>query len=427
MRPPGASSASAAATSSVADPRLPPTWLTEGVAIDTEHLTAADLHEIGSLRDRYGVLSVYVDADPREQAAARPGWVVAVENGLREVRERAKASGDRARWRALVDRLDELEPEIAALLDARRPGRGRALFATVEGGMTRTIGVHVPLRDGVALDEIPHLTPLVAAFDRGRPVGILVVSHSDVRVLEHRLGLVDELATISLEPDTSEWREMKGPAAANPALAQHAAPQRDRFERRLDEHRLRALEDALGSLGSLASRQEWESAVVGGDRRLADRLADALENGHLAVTVVDRNLHGFAATEVADAVRPELEAARNRRESDLVSRARDAALSGNAGALGIADVLGALQEGRVGHLLLAEGREHAGVRAPDGRLLPAGVSLPGLADEALEPVDSLTAHMVERALATDAHVTVVSPPAAEQLAESDGVAALLRW
>lgn len=397
------------------------------MAIRPEHLAAADPHEIGGLRDPHGVLTVYVDADPREQAAARPGWVVAVENGLREIRDRVRTDGDRARWRALVDRLDELEPETGTLLDPRRPGRGRALFAAVDGGETRTIGLHVPLVNRVVLDDVPHLAPLVAALDRGRPAGVLVVSHSDVRVLEHVLGLVDEITAVSLEPDTSEWRELKGPAAANPALAQHAAPQRDRFERRLEEHRLRALEDALGSLASLASRRGWERVVVGGDRRLADRLAEAFAADRLDVTVVDRNLHGFPVAEIGDAVRPELEAAERRRESDLVSRARDAALSGNAGALGLPDVLTALQEGRVDHLLLAEGREHTGAQAPDGRLVPAGVTPPGIEAGDLAPVASLTAHMVERALSIDAHVTTLSPASAEPIADSEGVAALLRW
>ncbi|MCS7007989.1 MAG: hypothetical protein NZL88_10590, partial [Gaiellaceae bacterium] len=131
------------------------------MAISSAEPSAVDPLEIGRLRDPLGVLSVYVDADPHEQAAARPSWVVAVENGLREVREQVKANGDHARWRAVFDRLDALGPEIAALVDARRPGRGRALFATVAGGEQRTVVLQVPLESRVVLDEVPHLVPLV--------------------------------------------------------------------------------------------------------------------------------------------------------------------------------------------------------------------------------------------------------------------------
>lgn len=405
----------------------PRTWLTEGVAIRSAEPAAVDPLAIGRLRDPYGVLSVYVDADPHEQASARPSWVVVVENGLREVRERVKANCDHARWKAVFDRLDALAPEIAALLDARRPGRGRALFATVAGGDVQTLALQVPLESRVLLDDVPHLVPLVAALDRGRPVGILVVSHADVRVLEHRLGAVEELETTSLEPDTSEWRELKGPAAANPALAQHAASQRDLFERRLEEHRVRALDAATSSLVELGRRRGWERALVAGERRLADRVREALSAARLEADVVDRNLHGLGAPEVGHALAADLEEGLARREQRLVARVLDETLSGNAGALGVPDVLGALEEGRVGHLLLSANGRLEGRRTPDGRLLPAGVVPPGVAEADLAPVSWLADHMVVRALETDARVTVVGAAAAEPLAPYDGVAALLRW
>ncbi|GIU95371.1 MAG: hypothetical protein KatS3mg012_1828 [Gaiellaceae bacterium] len=397
------------------------------MAIRSDELPVVDPLEISGLRDPIGVVSVYVDADPKEQAAARPAWVVATENGLRDVRERVKVNGDHARWKAVFERLDELEPELSALLDPRRPGRGRALFATVEGGELRTVALHVPLRNHVALDEIVHLSPLVAALDRGRPVGIVVATQADVRVLERRLGLVEELVTVSLEPDTSEWRELKGPAAANPALAQHAASQRDLFERRLEEHRLRALDDAARRLAELAGKRGWERALAAGERRAADRLAEALGGSRLEISVVDKNVHGLAPTDVVAALASELEDEVRRREERLVARALDAALSGNAGALGLADVLAALEEGRVAHLLLSEGGTGEGARTADGRLVPAGVVPPGVDPGELVPISALAEHLVQRALATDAQVTVVSAPSAEPLLAHGGVAALLRW
>lgn len=393
----------------------------------SDELAFADPLEIGGLRDPIGVLSVYVDADPREQAAVRPAWVVAAENGLRDIRDRVKADGGHARWRALFERLDALEPEISALLDARRPGRGRALFATIDGGELRTVGLHVPLVTRVVLDDVADLVPLVAALDRGRPVGILAVSHAEIRVLEQRLGLVEEVTTLSLEPDVSEWREMRGPAAPSPAMPQHTAPQRDRFERRLEENRARALEAAIGPLEALATRRRWDRVVVAGDRRLADRLAEAFAHERLEASVVDRVLNGPAPGDIADAVASEIEAGAARREQRLVARALDAALSGNAGAVGLADVLTALEDGRVSHLLLAEDLACAGARAPDGRLVPAAVVPPGVSEDELVPVVSLAAHIVARALATDAEVTPLSPAAAEPLAGHDRVAALLRW
>lgn len=392
-----------------------------------EARAAVDPLEIVRLRDRHGVLSVYVDADPREQAAARPAWVVAAENGLDEIKARVKAEGNRERWTAVFKALETLEPELAALLDPRQPGRGRALFATVEGGDVRRVIVQVPLVDRVVLDEFADLTPLLVALDRGRPAGLVVVSQAAVRVLETALGAVEELTAIGIEPETSDWREMKGPAGANPALAQHSAPQRDRFERRLDEHRTRLLEVAADELERLRSRRGWDRLVLAGDPRLTQPLGDALAAGSADVSVVDRTLNGLSAAEIADALVPELEQSNARREERLIGRARDAALSRNAGALGLGDVLGALEDGRVEHLLFDPGRSYPGARTRDGRLVPEGVVPPGAAPAELIAEPSLAGHLIERALAIDAEVTPLSTAGAAALAKHDGIAACLRW
>jgi hypothetical protein len=395
-------------------------------SLPEEHVTVDPL-EIVRLRDPHGVLSVYVDADPREQAAARPAWVVAAENGLSEVRERARAADDRAHRTAVFDRLDALEPEIAGLLDARRPGRGRALFATIGADEVLTVSLQMPLPDHVALGEIAHLTPLMVALDRGRPAGLVVVSLAEVQMLEQHLGAVHDVTTIAVDPDTSEWREMKGPAAANPARAQQSAPQRDRFERRLEEHRARLLESAAARLAQVAARHEWDRIVIAGDAHLAQPLAEAVARDAVQVSLVDRTLNGSSPTELADTLAPELEEANRRREASLVSRARDAALAGGPGALGLADVLTALEGGRVDHLLLHEGRRYAGARTADGRLVPADVVPAGVDASELEPTADLTDQIVERALATDARVTPLTDAGAEPLAEHGGIAALLRW
>jgi protein required for attachment to host cells len=388
---------------------------------------ALDPLEIVRFRDRYGVLSLYVDADPREQAATRPAWVVAAENGLDRIRTRAKADGDRERWTAVFRALESLEADLAELLDPRQPGRGRALFATIEGGDVRRVALQLPLVDKVVLDDVADLTPLLVAYDRGRPAGLVVVSHATLRVLEAALGAVEELAVFEVEPETSDWRELKGPAGANPGLAQHAASHRDRFERRLDEHRIRLIEGAAGELGRLRAKRGWDRLVLAGDPRLTQALRDELHVEHVDVSVVDRTLNGLSAAEIIAALAPALEQANARREAALVSRAKDAALSGHAGALGLADVLSALEDGRVERLLFDPSRPYAGARAPDGRLVPEGTVPPGVEAGKLVAEPSVAGHLVERALATDAQVTPLSAAGVEALAEHEGVAALLRW
>jgi hypothetical protein len=386
-----------------------------------------DLLSLARLRDPLGYLSVYVDADPHEKNAQRTPWAIGVENGLREVRERVKEEGPRERWTAVERRLSELQPALADLVDPAAHGRGRALFAAIGASDVHQVALQAPLVTRVVLEDTAFIAPLVAALDEGRPAGIVTVSLPTVRVLEHRLGVTSEVVTLSVDPDTSDWREMKGPAAANPARGQQSAPQRDRFERRLEEHRVRLLEAAGTRLGQIAAERRWDRLVVAGDPHLGKIVTEHVQLGNGDVVLVGRTLEDLTPAELGAELAHELEAAHRRRELALVERARDSALGGGHGAVGLADVLTSLAEGRVAHLLYDAGLELEGVRTPDGLLAPKGVVPPGVDPDSLEPEPNLAERMVEAALATDADVSPLEGEAAEALAETDGVAALLRW
>src|SRR5262249_49986001 len=118
---------------------------------------------------------------------------------------------------------------------------------------------------------------------------------------------------------------------------------------------------------------------------------------------------------------------RVKRELKLVEQARDAALGPGTGALGLHATLDALTQARVSHLILEDGRGFKGLRSADGAVLVTADSTNGLDTRELQHEPNLAERMIERALSTDAKVTLAQGPAVEVLAEHEGVAALLRW
>jgi hypothetical protein len=386
------------------------------------------LLELARLRDEQGVLSIYVDADPAQLRAATPAWAVAVKNELGALRRRVREEGPRERWRALERRLHTLEPELAVLTAPATPGRGRALFAPLGNGELRS--VHVPLRlehgTRVVLDETAYVLPLVAALERGRRAGIVLVSADAVRTLELHLGTLTEGETLTFEEPSADWPQLKGPAAANPTRAQQTVSHRERFERKLDEWRRRFLESAAARIARSRAAAEWRRVVVAGEPGYAAAVADALGTDRELVRI-DKVLDGLPHGELAAAVAAELESADRDRASRLVEQARAAALAGGHGALGPSETLAALQDGRASHLLIGPQAEPAGAAAPDGRLYAAGERPPGLDPAQLVPEPHLPERMVELALATDAAVVPLPDELAGALDDADGVAAILRW
>jgi hypothetical protein len=287
--------------------------------------------------------------------------------------------------------------------------------------------LQVPLVTRVVLENTACLAPLVAALDEARAAGVVLASLGGVRAVEIALGTVSEVSSFAFEEPTEGRPEMRGPVAFGPARHQQTVSQRDRFEQRLDEHRAQFYGAVAGELAVLAGRRAWDRILIAGDGRLTSSLVGALGAPGREVMRVDRGLDGLTVEQLLSRVAPPLEEATRRRELALVGQARATALSGGAGALGLADTLTALAERRVAHLLFDREREYRGTRTPEGRLLPAGEVPPGIEESQLILEPQLAERMIEQAFDIGAKVTPLKGDAARALAESDGVAAVLRW
>lgn len=389
-------------------------------------LDRTTLHAIAELADDKGVLSVYVTADPREESGTRPAWQVRIRNKLAALRDELNARGERQVLYALTERLEDLASTLNWLLDPRTPGLGRALFAPLRGGDVRTLSVQVPLADLVVLQPVAFLRPLVSAWADGMPAGIVAVSANGLRMVDYRFGLTRDVAELHYEVPAPD-HELQGPGGAS--IAQRSAQHRDLFERRRQEHLGRFLTEAGERVGALCAEFDWSFLVLTGERELVDQVAAGLPPQDVGYEVIRAShvVSHLSPPHIAAVVEPDLAAARTRRSLRLAEQAREAALSGQAGTLGLGDTLNAIAERRVAHLLLERDRDWSGHRAPDGRLSAGDEMVPGVDPKALVEEPQLAERMIESVLHQNGEVTLVNGEAAQLLAEGDGVAAILRW
>lgn len=389
------------------------------------NLSEKTILELLDLHDDVGVLSIYVGITPERAAEPEPGWEIEIRNQLRDLRQRVRGEVPHDHWTAVDQRVKALDRDIARLLDASSHGRGRALFASVAGGQVETVAIQIPFRDRVVLDRSVYVRPLVAAVEEGRPAGIAVVHKGGVRVLEWRLGEAEELTKESFTIGGREWKDKSGPAPAQPQDTRQGGHKRDLFENRVDENRQRFVRDRARDVAELANERGWDRLIVAGDPRLTNVFAGELNPvGQEQLTVADLSWEGEAPNSIAEQAWDLFKALRRERAVGLVGEARDRALAGGAGAVGVSDVLSALNEGRVEQLLFDQDATLSGYASADGLLFAAN-DRPAAQDTAEEPL--LVERMIERAVETSAVVTPVEGEAAEALREHEGVAALLRW
>jgi hypothetical protein len=386
------------------------------------------IRDLIGFTDPQGVISIYIGHTPAQAADPYPTTPTEIRNQCRHlVSELGTRDPDLAR--AVQARIEAIGDDLTRLLDPRAHGRGRALFVGVEGGERTSLALQLPFRDRVVHHESAYVRPLVAAHDEGRAAGVLVVSRSGTRLLEWHVGEVSELDVRVFELGDAQLADVKsGPANANPQHTQHSVNHRERFDDRIDENRGRFLREVAEQVQARVDEHGWDRLVLAGPAKVRDSLRGALQRDDgFRVLTADHQWEDAAPHVVADQVGPLLRAVHRDREQELVAAAMERALAGGAGALGLAAVCDALNEGRVGHLLYDDRLSITGVRSAAGTLHPEATGLLAEADVAMTAEPLLVERMVERAIATSGQVTPLVPEVAVALEDHDGVAALLRW
>ncbi|THV41770.1 VLRF1 family aeRF1-type release factor [Glycomyces buryatensis] len=374
------------------------------------------------LRDDSGVLSLYVNADPRQEGS-QPPWKTRLDQGLKHLQESVD-NGTRA---ALGNRLHSMELELERLVNPGSPGIGRALFVALSDGETFSVEMQTPLTDRVALAPRSHLAPMFDAWAEGSPVGIAVVDGKGMRILDSRFGRCEEISGLSFSLDTAEWRIMKGPSASHSAWGGRdgyiSSNQHDLFDFRVAEHLAKFLSAAHPVLEEHVMNFGWEFLVLTGEPELVEATSKDLLNGVKSEVVASKLVLSQATpAQIEEALAPEMARARLARDRKL---AADFAEAPPRAALGSEAVLEALQAGRVDRLLLERDSAWSGRRIPAGIVLADTIAPdPNLADAIAEA--QLGEAMIELALSSDATVSVLGEDV--RLSEkAEGVGAFLRW
>ncbi|GAA4909051.1 hypothetical protein LX16_2946 [Stackebrandtia albiflava] len=388
------------------------------------NLDRSSLRELAGLSDPLGVLSIYVTADPTEEASDRPAWELRLRNALDELSAAAKDSGDREFDQTMRRKLPALEPDLDWLTAGSTPGLGRALFAPLSADEVYRISVQQDLGDRVVCDDTGYVRPLLSAWAAGAPAGVAVAAGEGLRILEVEFGRGEELATLEYDDPSGEWREMRGPARNNPMRSQQSSSQTDLFDSKRAAHLKRFLATGHESLRRFAEERDWGFLVLAGEPQLRDAVVERLASGFGPQIVISTQVLGQTTpAQVADMVADDLATARRDRDLGLVNRIEETKLSTR----GLDQTLAAVQDGRAELVVMdTEGQWH-GRRTPDG-LFVGGDTLPPDTDpDRMQDEPDLGERLIELALRNSTEVAMVPPEVAERLNGADGLAAVLRW
>jgi hypothetical protein len=365
--------------------------------------------ELLAWRPANGVLSVYARIEPGDRGE---GWRIEIGNAIAGAL--AAGAADRETGKALEATAERLR---RGLRESAHGGEPRGLVGFVEVapqvGEERWYALRTPPpRTEAVYGPLAHIHPLLEILDDAAPLGLAVISSERVRLLDWRLGAIEELHDWELEYFGEGWRERKAPRPRDPARGEGvSAAGRDRFERRLESNRERFAAQT-GALTAIESRRRgWRQAVAYGDERYFRHFSRGFGDPQRLRHLDRADLIGESAAALELRIETLLPELNRDRERALIERIKGGAFGQARSSLGLQETLQALEEGRVEQLVYDADRDYG--RSP-GEPEQLG-ELP------------LIERMVELALSTGARVIPIEGESAEALEEQDGVIALLRY
>lgn len=360
--------------------------------------TEEDLQELMDFRSEGApVLSLYLNVDPTQHT--KDEYKLILKGLLKEVADEASP-----RDIAEVERYFDFQYDWQ--------GRGVAIFSCMEEGFWRAYSLAVPVKNHVFVADRPYIKPFTDVLDAYGRYGVVLVDREGARLFLFQLG---------------ELREASGTFSEGLKRHKQGGWAQARYQRHVDELAQQNLRRAAELTAEFCRKTGCDRLILGGTE---DNLAQF--KGMLPKALQEQVVGSFSI----DITAPEAEVlarslevireAEKRREEELVERMVTAAAKGGAGVIGLADTLGAVYEGRVHILLVAEGYRAEGYLCSQCGYIAAQEKekCPFCGGE-VERIDDAVDLIVRRVLDSGGQVEVVEDSPALKRAGSIG--AILRY
>ncbi len=352
------------------------------------------------------VLSVYLNTSP--ERVVRHAYLLAYRDGCKALRARLQQD-ESALFEAAATQVEQYLTE-----EFEQHQHGLALFAAENESLVAVRLPQAPLED-VVWSEQPEIAPLEQLLDDYERIVVVLFDKERTRLFTVFLGAIESRQSFA--------DDVPGKQATGGWLGLQQA----RFARHHEDHVRRHAERTVRTLMEMLRTRTFDRLLLAGPDEALAVLRHELTRPLRARLAGSLGLELFAGdAEVLSATLTVAEAIEREHELQVVDELFEAASTPRA-ILGVAGTLGALADGRVHLLILAEGFAAPGGFCPTcGRLVVDAHRCPtcGLATT---PVENLHESVIRQARQQGATLETVSGPAAERLSKAEGIGAWTRF
>ncbi len=305
-------------------------------------ITERELQELVDFESEEGtVLSLYLNVDPTQRS--KDEYKLTLRGLLKEVADKASPQDV-----AEIERYFDFEYDWQ--------GKGVALFSCLQDDFWQAYPLAVPVENQVFVSQKPYIKPLTDLLDMYDRFGVVVVNREGARLLLFRQGELEKTDG-TLGEEVKRIKHGGGSAAGRRGgLTARAG----RYEEGVAQRNLREVAELTVKF---CERGRCSRLILAGTGETVAQLQGMLPK-ELKENVVGSFAIDMTASEVEilDRSLEIIQRVDRQREKELVERVVTAAAKGEMGAIGLADTLAAVQEGRAHILVVAEGYKAPGYR-----------------------------------------------------------------
>jgi peptide subunit release factor 1 (eRF1) len=330
----------------------------------------------------------------------------------------------RGMFQSVADKVDASDVEAIEQyleLEYDRQGNGLAMFSG--GDFWRVYPLHVSVGDSVHVGAQPYIKPLADYADAYDRYGVVLVDREGARLFMFQQGSLQE-ATGTLGEELK--RQIRGASGrggrtgAGPGMGRSSG-----LDSRIDQIATRNLREVVDLTDGFYKAGQCERIVLGGTQENRARFQSMLPKTLQSKVIGDFAIDMYAsASEVLQRSRDIIERSIAERKAALVQNVISGSHS-QAGSVGLADTLIAIQERRVQTLVIQEGFQAPGrVCTHCGYLTLAASETCSVCGGPAERMEDIVDHLVHVAIDLDVEVAFVE---SEDLEQAGSIGSLWRF
>jgi len=370
-------------------------------------LNHEELKEIAALQaDGSYFVSLYLNVSP----GTKGDYVIHLKNMLKKFSEEK----DRGIFKKIKNDIEKLEAFVTG--NKREFKKGLAIITSSEKSFWKEYHLAVPVKNAIIADKTPYIQPLLDMLDNYKQYAVLLVDKESARLFLVHLGEIEEYGEIHTQDVPGKhkrggWFSLSG----------------HRFERHIDYHVSLHIKDVIKKLESFLSAGRIERIITGGSDDAAAKVRELLPKSVSEKIVGVFHAEMFAnVNDIFEKVKPVISEFESREEKAIVSDLLTAVGKGRNAAIGIEDVLNALQEGRIMKLVFIKDFEDSGYACRNCRnLSKQKVSVCPYCKGEMEAVNYLVDMAGQRAVEQGAMIEVIAEN--KELSDAGGIGAFLRF